>query len=610
MARTFSLKSDAYQGRYMELTCTQVPDATNNRSTINWTLSVLGGESSYYQTGPTTVTIAGKQVYYCKQMAWDTKVFPAARGSTSGSLVVDHDAYGNTTISVSMSTSIYTGIVKGYSGNWSLDGLPRQATITAAANFTDVDNPSISFSNPGGHRIDVWLEPNPVGEHLCVRENIPNTGSYTWNLTDAEREALRNKCAGKSCTIRLGLYSYVGGTEYADYRDMTYTMTENEATKPAVKLEVSPNNGSLPSAFNGLYIQGKSKVNGTVSATGKYGASITGYLGWVEDKSYLASKFTSDALKNYGEVTIYGYATDSRVFVGAVEQKISVYAYSKPMVVPLGSETAIHCYRSDGNGIRTGSSTSVWIKAARFYYKVQANGTQKNFCALQWRRKLSTEAWNDSTHLWSDLIAKSSVSTDEFSGLLSGVVFDLTKAYTIQIRSIDDIGESDIKTLEVPTRDVALHLGKGGKNVSIGSFCDYSEDYTFYSAWKAMFGAGVYIGGTEISNHVVEEGTKDAWKYRKWNDGTVELWSIITATHHNGSILGGERSYPFALTGTIYGIGTLNSAGGNSGGALPWNLKLTYGTELCGVWIHNSGSVGFEADTAVEASVYIVGKWK
>ena len=238
MAKTFTLTSDAYQGRYMKLTCEQVPDVANNRSTINWTLQVLGGESSYYTTGPTTVTIAGKQVYYCKQMSWDTRTFPAGKGSTSGSLVVNHDANGNTTVAVSMSTSIYTGIVKSYSGNWSLDNLPRQAKITAAGNFTDVDNPSISFSNPGGHRMNVWLEPNPVGDHLCIRENIPNTGSYTWQLTDAERNALRSKCTGRSCTIRIGLYSYVGGVEHADYRDMTYTMTENAATKPAVSLAV------------------------------------------------------------------------------------------------------------------------------------------------------------------------------------------------------------------------------------------------------------------------------------------------------------------------------------------------------------------------------------
>lgn len=537
MASTFLLRTDDYQTRYLELTCEQVKDIANNRSTINWTLSVLGGTSSYYQTGPTTVTIAGKQVYYCKQMAWDTKVFPAARGSVSGSLVVDHDAYGNTTIAVTLSTSIYTGIVSEYRNTWTLDSIPRQAAITAYANFTDVDNPSISFSNPGGYRIDVWLEPNPVGDHLCIRENIPNTGSYTWQLTDAEREALRNKCPGNSCPIRIGLYSYVSGVQYVDYRDITYTMTEHAGTKPVVNLSVSQNNGSLPSTFNGLYIQGKSRVNVTVSATGKYNATITGCSGRVENKAY-SDKFTSDVLQNSGTVTVYGYASDSRGFPGYKEQQIQVIEYAKPLVVPLGSENAILCYRSDGNGNRTGASTSVWIKAARYYRKVVVSGSQKNFCSLQWRMKLSTEAWNDSAHKWNDLIPKSNLSTDEYSGLLSGVVFDLQKSYTIQIRAIDDLGEYDPKTLEVPTRDVALHLGKGGKNVSVGSYCDYSEDYTFYSAWKAIFANG-FVDETDTGWQTV-----NASIYYRYKCGYVTIVGIS-----GGSIILNGDAY--TTVGTI-----------------------------------------------------------
>ena len=119
----------------------------------------------------------------------------------------------------------------------------------------------------------------------------------------------------------------------------------------------------------------------------------------------------------------------------------------------------------------------------------------KNFCALEWRKKLATEEWDDTKHRWSVLLSKDSVATDVYDDLLSGVEFDLQEAYTVQIRAIDDIGEYDTKTFEVPTRDVALHLGRGGKNVSVGTYCDYSEDYTFYSEWKAIFDKEVVIGG-------------------------------------------------------------------------------------------------------------------
>lgn len=498
MASSFTLKSSAYDGRYMELVCKQTKDIAANKSIISWTLSSIGGDDNYYSTGPTSVTINGKQVYYKERVKWDAKKFPAAKGSTSGSIEVSHNGDGSKAISVVMSTDIYIGTVRSYSGTWTLDSIPRKATITAASDFNDLENPTITFSNPGGFRMDVWLEPNPAGDHLCVRENIPNTGSYQWSLTNAERDALRNHCAGTKCPIRIGVYSYVGGTKYSDYKDKTFTIKESASTKPAVDMDINLVNGNLPGDLDNMFIQGVSKVEVTIEADGKYGAGISSYSAKADGKTYNSGWFISDVIQTSGKVDIIGYAKDSRGFTGSAENSINVLEYSKPLVVPLGSENAVLCYRSDGNGNRIGNSTSLWIKAKRAYY----NLSQKNACALQWRYKPVGQPWNDAEHLWQDLIPKTNTSTDEYNALISGVEFQLKESYTVQIRAIDDIGKQDVKTFEIPTQDVALHLGKGGKNVSIGTYCDYTEDYTFYSSWKAIFGGGVVIGDKTLKEYI------------------------------------------------------------------------------------------------------------
>jgi hypothetical protein len=525
----------------------------------------------------------------------------------SGTMWINHTANGSKTFSISSFTGwLYSSYnYSSNGGSYDLTSIPRQATITSASDFTDLDNPSISFSNPGGFPMDVWLEPNPVGDHLCVKNNIPNTGNYTWQLTDAEREQLRNKCSGKpSCKIRLGLYTTIGGVQYADYKDKTYTIKESDATRPSIMMTATLNNSNLPSKFDGMCIQGKSRFDVTLSAEGKYGATITSLYATVDGRAYTSTPFTTAVIQNLGDMV--GYAKDSRQFTGSAKQPIAVTPYSKPLVVPLGSENAIQCYRSDGNGNRIGNSTSVWIKAKRTYYSLSG----KNQCALQWRSKLVTEAWNDSTHSWKDLIPKTNTTTTNYNALLSNKVFDKTKSYTVQIRAIDDIGEYDLKTFEIPTEDVALHLGKGGKNVSVGTYCDYTKDYTFYSDWDAYFDKDVYVGGVKICNYVVGEGVEGTCKYRKWSDGTAELWGIIKTTYANGSILGGVLNFPFILNGHVYGLGTLNNSGGNSASALSWNLKLNYGTDSCIAWVHNPGSVGFTESSTADVSVYIVGKWK
>lgn len=380
--------------------------------------------------------------------------------------------------------------------NVDITPIPRQAVITSASNFTDTDSPSFTFNNPGGFPMDVWLEPNPVGDHLCVRTYIPNTGSYTWSLTEAERDALRNGCADgrKNCPIRIGLYSYVGGVQYADYRDVTYFMTENEATKPTVTMDVKLNNSLIPSKFAGMCIQGKSKVDVSVSAEGLYGADIKSLYGEVDGKTYNKNPFTSDVINSEGDVNVIAYAKDSRDFTGSDHQTIVVTPYSKPLVVSIGNGNSIQCYRSDGNGVKVGKSTSVWVQAKTSFYSLSS----KNNCALEYRIKPSEAEWNDSAHPWKTLIPKSSTAM-EYNGFIPNEVFDQKKSYTVQIQAIDDIGEYDRKTFDIPTEDVALHLGKGGKKVSVGTYCTDLPDYTFYSDWVGIFDKGIYGAHNNIT---------------------------------------------------------------------------------------------------------------
>ena len=476
------------------------PDIVNNKTLIAWSCGVYCGHSFYSNAiKMSAFSINGVNVYsggtYSNYSAGNHTI-------ASGTLWITHAADGTKTFSISSFTGwLYSD--HNYSSNgesYSLEKIARQAVITEASDFNDTANPSISYSNPGGFPISVWLEPNPVGDHLCERTVTDNTGKFTWNLSDKERDDLRAKCAGTSCTIRIGLYTKIGNTTYADYKDKKYTVTENDATKPSVKVDVSLNNGSLPDPdqFNGLYIQGKSRVKVTMTVSPAPGAKTTSYSAKVDGKMYYnALEFTSDAIQSSGAVDVVGYAADSRGFSGSTSVPITVIAYSKPLVVPLDGQNAVLCYRSDEHGNLKGTSERVMVKAKMSYYDVSGN----NSCALQYRRKLSTEAWNDSKHPWKNL----AYTANQFNALLPDETFDAMQSYTIQVRAIDDIGEQDIKTFEVPTRDVALHLGRGGKNVSIGSYCDYAKDYTFHCEWEAIFDKGIVIRDETLGDKTLAE---------------------------------------------------------------------------------------------------------
>lgn len=131
MANKLTLQSSKYDDRYLKLVCTQTPnDSTENTSTINWTLSVEGGGDAYYSTGPTKVIINGNTVYSKERVGWSKGVFPAKKGSVSGSLVVSHNNNGTKKINVELSTAIYTSTVSKYSDTWELDSIPSHANFT------------------------------------------------------------------------------------------------------------------------------------------------------------------------------------------------------------------------------------------------------------------------------------------------------------------------------------------------------------------------------------------------------------------------------------------------------------------------------------------------
>lgn len=528
-------------------------DVAGNRSQIGWSCGVYCGHKFY--TNAITMSgfyINGIQVYtggtYSNYSAGDHTI-------ASGSLWIGHGDNGTKSFNVSsFSGWLYSN--HNYAAaatTYTLPDIPRQATITAANDFTDLDDPSISFSNPGGFRMDVWLEPNPNGEPLCVRENIPNIGKYTWDLSDDERTQLRSKCTGAQCKIRLGIYTYIGDQVYATYREKTFTVTERSDTKPIVTVTATPDNSALPEDFRDLCLQGKSRLRINVSAQGQCGATVGSCYASLEGKNYLDGA-TTDVIQGSGEVAVTGHAVDSRSFTGQADTAVQVTPYAKPLVVPVGSNTAIGCYRSNEDGNRVGSSAALWVKAKRSYYDLG----QRNTCALRWRCKPADAAWSDTEHTWYDLLSGTDAA-DVYDALLPDAEFDPASAYTVQLQALDDLGESDVKTFEIPTQDVALHLGKGGKNVTVGDYCDYGEDYTFRSAWNGRFDKNLTVNGSLTAGSINGVSMAPVWVS---GTSTFRIKSRFSAWTGDG---GSRQS--FMLSGCVWstpvqGVIRVNNAGG------------------------------------------------
>lgn len=194
-----------------------------NSSTVNVDVYVKksnASSSNTFGTANTSVYVSGGGT-----LSENGLGFTVVPGGTTllfrKSFTVPHNADGTktTTISVNVGGDVVWG---NGSQTVTLDRIPRQANITGASNFNDEQNPSFTFSKAGAGTLDVWLEPNPNGQHLAIRTNIPNSGSYTWNLTEEERTQLRKACKSNSCTCRIGIHTFIDGNTYFSIVDVRY----------------------------------------------------------------------------------------------------------------------------------------------------------------------------------------------------------------------------------------------------------------------------------------------------------------------------------------------------------------------------------------------------
>lgn len=147
--------SKSYEGRYLQLTITESVNVVENTSTLTWVLQSLGGSVNYYTTGPTTVTINGTQVYYKARTAWSTSQFPAAKGSTSGTITVAHDSNGSKSISVGFSTAIYTSTVTEHGGTMALSNIDRAAP-SVSVNVSSITANSIKITVSSSATANKW----------------------------------------------------------------------------------------------------------------------------------------------------------------------------------------------------------------------------------------------------------------------------------------------------------------------------------------------------------------------------------------------------------------------------------------------------------------------
>lgn len=330
MAWTYT--SNTYGGRYLQLTIAETVNQVDNTSTLNWTLTSTGGTSNYYTIAPTTITINGTQVYYKAETSFTAQVFPAAKGSASGSITVAHDADGaKTGVTVSFTTRVYLSGAVEYAGTTiDLTPIPRASTIGATdANIGSVSMIAVS-KKTAAYTHSIAYKFGTLSGYITASGGVSSTEvkfSDTSVAFTVPTTFYAQIPSAKSGTCTLTVKTYSGTSQIGSAQTCTFTATAAEsACKPTVSGTVVDNNATTVAltGSSAKLVRYYSNALCTITATAKNSASIT-----AKTIGGTAVSTTTRTITGVESGSVVFAATDSRGYSASATVAASMVAYVK-----------------------------------------------------------------------------------------------------------------------------------------------------------------------------------------------------------------------------------------------------------------------------------------
>lgn len=310
---------------------------------------------------------------------------------------INHDSDGNKTFNIggvltakvpnsTTATIPLTGVV--------LPKIDRYALITNCNDFNDEHNPKMTFTNPGNFRINARLEFN---SQSITRENISNTGSYTFELTSEERNLLRQNCTGKTMTIKYVLATCYTGTTESYTSEVNKTMSIVNAN-PTFSVAYQDTNSTTLAITNNnqQLIQNVSTAQFNITnATAYKGASVSQVKITINGVEQTETINNSSMDFNYGtinsavDLNAEVVLIDSRGFETLASVPLTMLAWQNPNAI-------ITCQR------KANYYTETDIKVDASYSSLDS----KNTISIKYRiKKTSDSTWGSWNNLSDNVLA-------------------------------------------------------------------------------------------------------------------------------------------------------------------------------------------------------------
>lgn len=588
---------------YQSLTLSQISQNIQDNTSqvrILWESTQTGAShNDYSRTAYYDVYINGEQVTQYSVS------YTLPQGTTKTivdtTITVPHrnDGTGTITVNTWMDTRISAGVVK-KSQTLTLSTIPR-ATTPVIAPLVMGQEGTITLdpaSNDFTHTIiyNFGIRYHGTIATKTAERSIKWTPlkSFANLLTGAESGQMHFRCM-----------TYNGDTLIGS-TDVWTKITVSPDTVPTVSVSLSDAAG-----YESIYgwVQNKSRVKASITAAGVMGSKIIDTVMTVNGKVVDAN--AENNLPDSGNIPVKVVVTDSRKRTAIYSTNLSVSAYTTPVINNLayvrGSYTeSVWTENQSGADIKITFTLAMALPDNRANLTVSLDGVVKQTVTNQ--------------------------SAGAKTLYLSGVGTDTTRK--LEVAASDAFSSKTSKEIIVTTIEVPLNINFSLPSVCFGGIAEKEKTVQF--KWPVdLNGDMTIVGDLKLNgisirdilsklgvNYIVEQGTTGKWAWRKWSNGTAEMWavfgtdtlaideawgSLYFGTWMRSDVNAAARKYPFAFVDapTI-------SVTYMSGGADAWLVSLfsvsddlLTGAPAYALARPNQGTIHYP-----RIGYYVVGKYK
>ena len=456
----------------------------NNTSKLECVLKIRKDRScsSYNSSGASiSMTINGTKLY--SSSSFDIRSLGVGNTKTLATkyITVSHNSDG--TKSVSCKASFSSGVGLGsasISKTYTCGTIPRKSTLSVSNGTLGISQKlEITEKEPSfRHRLKYTCG-STSGYIIGVNEPVTDlTKNWTPSINLASQST-----TSKSVSIKFTLYTYTSGGSSVGSNEYTkiFTIPNNSSTQPEISNFEISDATAYYSTYGG-YIQGKSKIKATITATGKYSATISEYATTVDGKTYKGSSITSDVLSTSGGQTVSAKVIDSRGISKSSDPiAIEVLEYKNPSII-------LTVFRVDENGNKKDNGGYLQCNYSLDY----SSFNEKN--------KVTITVYGvpgNSYELAKDSTATSGSKTFEADPDMA------YKVYAIVTDSLGGQGNSATTTLLGAER--IINIFPDGTGIAFGKKAASSE--LFECKWDAKFNKDILIKDTPLIDYIYPVGS-------------------------------------------------------------------------------------------------------